>query len=98
VRKSNTNVADKTERFNIDKRADQVAAFATDGDPDEALDTYQTAQLLGVSHQWLEIRRAKGGGPKFTRVAPRMVRYVRRDIVNWLNKRKHESTAEYMGG
>jgi len=81
--------------FHIDKRARQIVDFVNDGDPDETLDTTQTAQLLGVSHQWLEIQRCKTGGPPFIRLAPRMVRYRRADLVKWLKARTHLTTAEY---
>jgi predicted DNA-binding transcriptional regulator AlpA len=82
-------------RHHIDRRADQVADILSSGDPDEALDTNQTARLLGVSTQWLEICRHRGEGPTFTRLSPRMIRYVRRDVVAWLKARAHACTSEY---
>jgi hypothetical protein len=83
-------------RYHIDKRADQLAALIINpDDPDEALSTADAARLLGCSHQWLEIQRGKGEGPKFTRLSPRMIRYLRSDLIAWLRARAHQSTAEY---
>jgi len=82
--------------FHIDKRADTIlAASAGNGDDDELLTTAQVAEWLGVSPQWLEARRARGGGPPFVRLSPRVVRYPRGGTRSWLNQRAHARTADY---
>jgi hypothetical protein len=85
-------------KFHLDKRApDLIAAGA--GDPNELLTTKDVAAWLRNSVQWLEIQRTKkdGYGPPFVKLAPRMVRYRRGDVLKWLDGRVHASTAEYQG-
>jgi predicted DNA-binding transcriptional regulator AlpA len=84
----------KPEKFHIDKRADQIVA-TTVGDDDDLLDTRDTAKWLGVSEQWLEIRRHHGGGPKFVQLSPRQIKYRRKEVLAWLKRRSYASTAEY---
>jgi predicted DNA-binding transcriptional regulator AlpA len=80
----------------LDKRASDIAArIDGGGDKDELLSTEQTATLLGVSRQWLEIGRTRGYGVPFVRLSPRRVRYRRSDVIAWLNERTHHATAEY---
>lgn len=81
-------------RHHIDKRAGAVADTIV-GDDDEALDTNGAAHLIGCSTQFLEIGRAKGYGPKFVRLAPKMIRYRRGDIRAWLKERTYQRTSEY---
>jgi predicted DNA-binding transcriptional regulator AlpA len=81
-------------RHHIDRRAHSIAA-ADNGDNDELLTTDQVAAWLGLSTQWLEIGRSKHWGPKYKRITPRMVRYMRSDVRKWLESRTHGSTAEY---
>ena len=73
----------------LDRRADAiVAAAGSTAAADALLNTSQVAAWLGVSEQWLEIGRSKGGyGPRFKRLGPRMVRYTRGDVVKWLKGR-----------
>jgi len=84
-----------TVRHHIDRRAQSTADTVSHGDPDEAFDTNETARLIHVSTQWLEIGRHKGYGPPFSRISRRMIRYRRRDIVDWLKARAHACTSEY---
>jgi predicted DNA-binding transcriptional regulator AlpA len=80
----------------LDKRASDIAErIAEGGDQDELLSTKQTATLLGVSQQWLEIGRTRGYGVPFVRLSPRRVRYRRSDVIAWLNERTHQGTAAY---
>jgi predicted DNA-binding transcriptional regulator AlpA len=81
-------------KHHLDRRAAAIAEQGR-GDPDDLLSTADTADWLGVSHQWLEIGRLKAYGPKFVRVSSRMVRYRRGDVLAWLTSRTHASTAEY---
>jgi len=59
------------------------------------LSTRETADWLGNSVQWLEIGRSRGYGPPFVRVSPRVIRYRRGDVIEWLKARTHISTAAY---
>jgi hypothetical protein len=50
------------------------------------LDTRAAAELLGVSPKTLEAWRARGAGPRYTRVG-RLVRYRREDLLPDASKR-----------
>jgi predicted DNA-binding transcriptional regulator AlpA len=82
-------------KHHLDRRADTISVATESADDDELLTTAQTASLLGVSLQWMEIGRSRGYGPHFTKLSPRCVRYRRVDIRAWLRSRTHASTAEY---
>jgi predicted DNA-binding transcriptional regulator AlpA len=79
----------------IDRRADAILTATTGTNDDDLLSTPEMAAWLGCSTQWLEIGRAKGYGPPFERLSPRMVRYRRGKVRAWLDERSHRSTAEY---
>lgn len=86
-------------RLHLDKRAADIAALPdSTGNPDDLLNTYEMADWLGVSRQWLEIGRCHGYGPPFIKIAPKLVRYRRKDVLEWLQTRIHLSTASYVGG
>jgi len=80
--------------FHLDRRAASLAAQGA-GDPDELLDTMQTAAWLGLSHQWLEAARSRGDGPRFVRLTPRRIRYRRSDVLAFLEARAHRRIEEY---
>jgi predicted DNA-binding transcriptional regulator AlpA len=79
--------APQPQRRKIDKTADTAIAQAPRGDDDLLLDTASTAVWLGVSHQWLELARCKGYGPRYVKVTNRLVRYRKGDIVEYLKSR-----------
>lgn len=67
-------------------------------DTDELLDNEQTAALLGIKPNTLEIWRHKGKGPEFLKLgdAPQApVRYRRSGIAEWLSMRSFESTSAF---
>jgi hypothetical protein len=81
-------------RHHLDKRvADLIAVWS--GEPDQLLTTKELAAWFRVSVQWLEIGRHKGYGPLFVRPKPRMIRYLRSDVLAWLASRTYASTAQY---
>jgi predicted DNA-binding transcriptional regulator AlpA len=82
-------------KLHIDKRADAIVDNTDVGRADEMLSTVEVAAWLGMSTQWLEGARFRGFGPKYMNLGPRMVRYRRGDIIEWLRKRTHQSTSEY---
>ena len=70
-------------------------------DPNDLLDTEQTAALLGIKPNTLEIWRHKGKGPEFLKLgdtpqAP--VRYFRSRVVEWLAERSFPSTSAFTAG
>lgn len=74
-------------KYHLDKRAaDLIAAGA--GNPDDLLTTRQVALWLSMSVITLEIWRSKGMGPPFIKLTPRMVRYQRGGVLNWLANRR----------
>lgn len=65
---------------------------------DDLLDNEQTAALLGIRPNTLEIWRHKGKGPEFLKLgdtpqAP--VRYLRSKVIEWLAPRSFPSTSAY---
>ena len=54
----------------------------------EYLQTSDAAAYLGVSKKFLEICRARGSGPRFTKVK-RIVRYRRSALDRWMSLHEH---------
>ena len=81
-------------RFHLDRRADAIADKGAGAD-DDLLSTNDLAEWFNLSHQWFEIGRHKGYGPKFVKLGPKRVRYRRADVLEWLRARTHQSTSEY---
>ena len=79
----------RARRHHIDRRAAAVLQSQTQilETGDQALSTRSAADLLGVSHKTLELMRFQGCGPKYLRLAPRMIRYMRSDLFAWLRER-----------
>ncbi len=61
----------------------------------ESLTVRDAAKFLCVEEQWLNRARMDGTGPEFTRLTPRQIVYVRRDLVRFRDDRRHRSTSEY---
>ena len=57
------------------------------------LNTKQAAVYLGLSHQYLEIARHKGGGPQYIKLA-KAVRYRLEDLDDWMDNHIQKHTAE----
>lgn len=57
------------------------------------LNTQQAAIYLGLSIQYLEIARHKGGGPEYIKL-PRAIRYTKADLDNWMDARRRRHTSE----
>jgi predicted DNA-binding transcriptional regulator AlpA len=57
------------------------------------LNNQQTAELLGLRANTLEIWRLQGKGPRFRKVG-RNVRYVETDVLDWLDAQTYTSTSE----
>lgn len=63
-------------------------------DRDELLTTRAAAQLLGVSVSWLAKARLKGRGPVAVYLPPRMVRYRRSELLQYIDQHTFRSTSE----
>jgi predicted DNA-binding transcriptional regulator AlpA len=80
-----------TKNYHLDRRANQLLASAA-ADPaaanEDLLTTQRAADILGVSPQWLEVRRReKGAGPPWVRLGPRCIRYPYGDLIKWIKSR-----------
>lgn len=61
--------------------------------PRDVMDTAQAAAYLGLSRQFLEIARCKGGGPAFVKWG-RVVRYRKAALDEWLASHEKRNTSE----
>lgn len=57
------------------------------------LNTKETAALLGVKPNTLDIWRHYGRGPKFHKVG-RLVKYAESDVINYLNANIYSNTSQ----
>jgi predicted DNA-binding transcriptional regulator AlpA len=55
----------------------------------------QAADYVGLSRSTLAKRRLTGDGPKFIRLSPRAIAYLRTDLDDWLKAKRCSSTSEY---
>ena len=78
----------------LDRRVDQIAAIGA-GSDDDLLTTDEVASWFGVSRVWLEIGRSKNYGPKFTKLAAKIIRYKRGDCRKFIKARTFSNTTEY---
>ena len=60
---------------------------------DAAVDDAEASRITGLSKAALATRRCRGGGPFFIKDG-KSVRYLRRDLLEWLYKRRVRSTRE----
>jgi excisionase family DNA binding protein len=61
------------------------------------LTTTRAAEYLGLSRQFLEGARHKGGGPAYIKLS-RAVRYRRADLDAWMLGHRRQHTAQATGG
>ena len=64
----------------------------------ELLDNEQTAAMLGIKPNTLEIWRFKGKGPPFVKLGAAKqspVRYERSEVARWLREQSFASTSAY---
>lgn len=61
------------------------------------LTSAQAAEVLNLTPRFLEMRRFRGGGPRFVRVSSRCVRYRRSDLDAWVADRLRTSTSDAGG-
>jgi predicted DNA-binding transcriptional regulator AlpA len=77
-------------KHHLDRRADRIAEEG-DGNDDDLLTSRELADWLGLTADWVELGRSKNYGPKFIRLASRVVRYRRGDVIAWLRERARAS-------
>lgn len=75
----------------LETLADLIAARLQP--PREVMDTAQAAEYLGLSRQFLEIGRCKGGCPVFVKWG-RVVRYRKAALDEWLTSHEKRNTSE----
>lgn len=61
--------------------------------PIKLLNNVQTATLIGVRPNTLEIWRIQGKGPAYRKVG-RLVRYVEAEVLSWLDEQMRENTSQ----
>jgi len=54
----------------------------------------EAAEHLGCSKSFLDAKRLTGGGPTYSRLGSRSVRYSRKDLDAWMESRRAGSTTE----
>ena len=52
----------------------------------EIMTPAQAAQFLGVSEDYLRDHRKRRSGPPYSQPASKIVRYMRSDLITWLNR------------
>lgn len=52
----------------------------------EIMTPAQAAQFMGVSEDYLRDHRKARSGPPYSQPATKIVRYMRSDLINWLNR------------
>lgn len=67
-----------------------------DGDGDEPVRRPKAAKLLGVSVRFLEVNATTGKGPPMIKIG-RSVRYLRRDLREFMEARRVTSTSMQPG-
>ena len=63
-------------------------------DPNALMTEGQAADYLSVAARTLNNWRSRGGGPKFVKVSDRCIRYRRRDLDDWTERRTRRSTSD----
>jgi len=61
---------------------------------DQLLTEKDAAALICYSQRALQNWRVRGGGPEYVKVSSRSIRYQRRDVLDWIEKRKRKHTSQ----
>jgi predicted DNA-binding transcriptional regulator AlpA len=62
--------------------------------PDQLVSSQDLSELTQLSQRFWEARRISGDTPPYIRISKRAVRYRWGDVVEWLNKRMRNNTAD----
>ncbi len=76
-----------------------VSAYASDGqdDPDywhRLIDEKAAAEFLGLTDRTMQVMRQRGGGPRYTVISSRCLRYTRFGLRSWAESRMRSSTSD----
>ena len=85
--KKSTRTSRRPKTLKIDKNAAAAISRLPAGSDDDLLNTPAAAVWLGVSTQWLELGRCKKFGPRYVKITKRLVRYRKRDLLDYLQSR-----------
>ncbi len=61
---------------------------------DRLLTRDEVEALFGITRRYLEVAAVRGDGPPMIRVGRRMVRYVVRDLREWIDRNRVASTSD----
>lgn len=62
--------------------------------PDMYIRTEQLVELTGMTKRFWEARRISGDTPPYVCISKRAIRYRWGDVIEWLEKRKINNTAQ----
>lgn len=62
---------------------------------DPFVDEKAAAKILGLSPRTLQKFRVVGGGPRYSKLGPKSVRYRVSEVNAWADAREKSSTSEY---
>lgn len=63
-------------------------------DPDSYIDVSQAAKLLGLSDSYLNALRVRGGGPIYSALSRKAIRYRVADLLAWAASKARASTSQ----
>lgn len=63
--------------------------------PNDLLNTSKAASVLGVSPGSLANQRYQGGGPTYSKLGTKTVRYRYEDLVSFIEQNKFQNTSQY---
>ena len=61
--------------------------------PTKYINDQDLSEMIGMSRNWLQIMRIRGGGPPFFKIGA-SCRYDLAEVIRWLDKRKCQSTSD----
>lgn len=61
---------------------------------DQYVDDREAGSILGLSRSYMRQLRVKGGGPKFSKLSAKAIRYRVSDLLSWAEARSVSSTSE----
>jgi len=77
------------------KTLDELCQFFSYTSKRRMLDSFETAQMIGIEENTLRLNRVKGVGPPFIKgPGMRLVRYSEMDVLSWLFENRRQSTSD----
>lgn len=84
----------RTEDAEMDKAAKKLEDMnGLKEDPDALWSPAAASRFLDVSVSALAGWRREGGGPQYVKISSNRVAYQKRDLISWIEARKHQSTS-----